>query len=105
MFDTTYELIGASVGEIEVDQGLEGVLELVFIPGITFPIAGQDGQPLRIPSGNVRFQLNRSQAIEFLTKAMDAAEALPKGSGLVIADQDTADKMAKTIEEIKKDGK
>ena len=104
MFDTTYELIGASVGEIEVDQGLEGVLELVFIPGITFPVAGPDGQPLRIPSGNVRFQLNRSQAIEFLKKATDAAEALPKGSGLVIADQKTADQMAKTIEEIKKDG-
>ena len=103
MFDTTYELVGASVGEIAVDPGKEGILEFVFIPGLTFPIAGPDGQPLRVPTGSVRFQISREQAIEFCKKAIDAAEALPKGSGIVIADEKTADKMAKTIEEIKKD--
>ena len=104
MFDTTYELMGASVGEVEVEAGKEGLLELVFVPGITFPVAGPDGQPLRIPSGNVRFQLTREQALEYFKKGIEAAEGLPKGSGIVVADAGTANKMAKTLEEIKKDG-
>jgi hypothetical protein len=104
MFDTTYELMGASVGEVEVEAGKEGLLELVFVPGITFPVAGPDGQPLRIPSGNIRFQLTREQALEYFKKGIDAAETLPKGAGIVIADEKQADQMAKTIKDIKSNG-
>ena len=103
MFDTTIELVGASVGNVDVEAGKEGVLELVFVAGMTFPIQGPDGNPLRVPSGSYRFQLTRSQALEFFQKATDAANELPEGSNIVIpTSQDEVDKVAKTIEEIKK---
>lgn len=104
MFDTSYELVGASVNEVTVDTGQEGVLELTFIAGLTFPIAGPDNNPLRVPTGQIRFQLTRSQAIEFCEKAIAAAEDLPKGSNIVVADEKQADQVAKTLEGIKKDG-
>lgn len=105
MFDTTIELIGASVGEVNVDAGKEGVLELVFVGGLTFPIQGPDGNPLRVPSGQYRFQLTRSQALEFFSKVKEAADELPEGSNIVVpTSQDEVAKVAKTIEEIKKDG-
>lgn len=103
MFDTTVELVGASVGNVDVETGKEGVLELVFVAGMTFPIQGPDGNPLRVPSGSYRFQLTRSQALEFFQKATDAANELPEGSNIVVpTSQDEVDKVAKTIEEIKK---
>ena len=103
MFDSTIELVGASVGNVDVEAGKEGVLELVFVAGMTFPIQGPDGNPLRVPSGSYRFQLTRSQALEFFQKATDAANELPEGSNIVIpTSQDEVDKVAKTIEEIKK---
>jgi len=103
VFDTTIELVGASVGNVDVEAGKEGVLELVFVAGMTFPIQGPDGNPLRVPSGSYRFQLTRSQALEFFQKATDAANELPEGSNIVIpTSQDEVDKVAKTIEEIKK---
>jgi len=103
VFDTTVELVGASVGNVDVEAGKEGVLELVFVAGMTFPIQGSDGNPLRVPSGSYRFQLTRSQALEFFQKATDAANELPEGSNIVIpTSQDEVDKVAKTIEEIKK---
>jgi hypothetical protein len=103
VFDTTVELVGASVGNVDVEAGKEGVLELVFVAGMTFPIQGPDGNPLRVPSGSYRFQLTRSQALEFFQKATDAANELPEGSNIVIpTSQDEVDKVAKTIEEIKK---
>lgn len=103
MFDTTVELVGASVGNVDVEAGKEGVLELVFVAGMTFPIQGPDGNPLRVPSGSYRFQLTRSQALEFFQKATDAANELPEGSNIVVpTSQDEVDKVAKTIEEIKK---
>lgn len=103
MFDTTVELVGASVGNVEVEAGKEGVLELVFVAGMTFPIQGPDGNPLRVPSGSYRFQLTRSQALEFFQKATDAANELPEGSNIVVpTSQEEVDNVAKTIEEIKK---
>lgn len=103
MFDSTIELVGASVGNVDVEAGKEGVLELVFVAGMTFPIQGPDGNPLRVPSGSYRFQLTRSQALEFFQKATDAANELPEGSNIVVpTSQDEVDKVAKTIEEIKK---
>jgi hypothetical protein len=103
VFDTTVELVGASVGNVDVEAGKEGVLELVFVAGMTFPIQGPDGNPLRVPSGSYRFQLTRSQALEFFQKATDAANELPEGSNIVVpTSQDEVDKVAKTIEEIKK---
>jgi hypothetical protein len=103
VFDTTVELVGASVGNVDVEAGKEGVLELVFVAGMTFPIQGPDGNTLRVPSGSYRFQLTRSQALEFFQKATDAANELPEGSNIVIpTSQDEVDKVAKTIEEIKK---
>jgi len=103
VFDSTIELVGASVGNVDVEAGKEGVLELVFVAGMTFPIQGPDGNPLRVPSGSYRFQLTRSQALEFFQKATDAANELPEGSNIVIpTSQDEVDKVAKTIEEIKK---
>lgn len=84
MFDTTVELIGASVGEINVEPGQEGAIELIFVSGLTLPVAGNDGQPVRIPSGTYRFQLTRSQALEYFKKALESAEELPKGSGIVV---------------------
>jgi hypothetical protein len=105
MIDSQIELVGASVNDIEVETGKEGVLELVFISGLTFPVQGPDGNPLRVPSGSYRFQLTRSQAIEYFEKALDAAKALPEGSSIVVpTSQDEVDKVAQTIEEIKKDG-
>jgi hypothetical protein len=105
MFDTTVELIGASVGEVNVDQGQEGVLELVFVSGLTLPVAGNDGQPVRIPSGTYRFQLTRSQALEYFQKAVDAAEGLPKGSDLVVPTSEAeVEEVAKTMEGIKQNG-
>jgi len=105
MFDTTVELVGASVGAINVDPGKEGMLELVFVSGITFPVQGPDGNPLRVPSGQYRFQLTRSQILEFCQKAIDAAEELPEGSNIVIpTSNDEVEKTAKTIEEVKKNG-
>jgi hypothetical protein len=96
-------LVGASVGNVDVEAGKEGVLELVFVAGMTFPIQGPDGNPLRVPSGSYRFQLTRSQALEFFQKATDAANELPEGSNIVVpTSQDEVDKVAKTIEEIKK---
>jgi len=103
VFDSTIELVGASVGNVDVEAGKEGVLELVFVAGMTFPIQGPDGNPLRVPSGSYRFQLTRSQALEFFQKATDAANELPEGSNIVVpTSQDEVDKVAKTIEEIKK---
>lgn len=103
MFDTTVELIGASVGNVEVESGKEGVLEIVFVGGLTFPIQGPDGNPLRVPSGTYRFQLTREQAIEYFEKALESAKELPKGSGLVVpTSEKEVEQMAKTIEEIKK---
>ena len=105
MFDTTVELVGASVGPIDVDPGKEGMLELVFVSGITFPIAGPDGNPLRVPSGQYRFQLSRSQVIEFCQKAIDAAEELPEGSNIVIpTSNDEVEKIAKTIDKVTNNG-
>jgi hypothetical protein len=104
MFDTTVELVGASVGNVEVDTGKEGVLELIFVSGLTFPIQGPDGNPLRVPSGQYRFQLTRSQALEFFEKATDAAKELPEGSNLVVAEAGDVEKVAKTMEDIKSDG-
>ena len=104
MFDTTVELIGASVAPVEVETGNEGALELVFVSGLTLPVQGPDGNPLRIPSGQYRFQLTRSQVLEFFKKVDEVAQELPKGSGLVIADEKTAEKVAKTIEDMKNDG-
>jgi hypothetical protein len=105
MFDTTVELVGASVGAINVDPGKEGMLELVFVSCITFPVQGPDGNPLRVPSGQYRFQLTRSQILEFCQKAIDAAEELPEGSNIVIpTSNDEVEKTAKTIEEVKKNG-
>ena len=104
MFDTTVELVGASVGNVEVEAGKEGVLELVFVSGLTFPVQGPDGNPLRIPSGQYRFQLTKSQATEFFQKATDAANELPEGSNLVVAEAGDVEKVAKTMEEIKSDG-
>ena len=103
MFDTTVELVGASVGNIDVETGKEGVLELVFVSGMTFPIQGPDGNPLRVPSGTYRFQLTRSQALEYFEKATEAAKDLPEGSNIVVpSSQEEVDKVAQTIEEIKK---
>lgn len=107
MFDTTVELIGASVGEINVEPGQEGALELVFVSGLTLPVAGNDGQPVRIPSGTYRFQLTRSQALEYFAKAVESAEALPKGSGIVVPSseaevQQTA-KQAEQVEKLKEE--
>jgi hypothetical protein len=105
MFDSTVELIGASVGAVETETGKEGVLELVLVSGLTFPIQGPDGNPLRVPSGQYRFQLTKSQALEFFNKVKETADDLPEGSNLVVpTSQDEVDKVAKTIEEIKKDG-
>jgi hypothetical protein len=104
MFDTTVELIGASVGAVNVEAGKEGVLELVFVSGLTLPVEGPDGNPLRIPNGQYRFQLTRSQAIEFFKKATDAAEELPEGSNLVVPsaeDVKNAEKMADQIKDLK----
>lgn len=84
MFDTTIELVGASVGTIEVESGQEGVLELVFVSGLTFPIEGPDGNPLRVPNGSYRFRLTRSQALEYFKQVSETAEALPEGSNLVV---------------------
>jgi len=103
MFDSTVELVGASVNPMEVDPGKEGILELIFVSGLTFPIQGPDGNPLRVPSGQYRFQLSRSQVLEFCQKAMDAAQELPEGSNIVVpSSQEEVNKVAKTIEEIKK---
>jgi len=103
MFDTTVELVGASVGKVDVEAGKEGVLEVVFVAGMTFPIQGPDGNPLRVPSGTYRFQLTRSQALEYFEKGIEAAKELPEGSNIVVpSSQDEVDKVAKTIEEIKK---
>jgi hypothetical protein len=105
MFDTTVELVGASVGNIEVEAGKEGVLELVFVSGLTFPIQGPDGNPLRVPNGSYRFQLTKSQAQEFLQKAMDAAAELPEGSNIVVPTSDKEiEEVAKTMENIKSNG-
>lgn len=104
MFDTTVELVGASVGNVEVETGKEGVLELIFVSGLTFPIQGPDGNPLRVPSGQYRFQLTRSQALEFFEKATDAAKELAEGSNLVVAEAGDVEKVAKTMEDIKSDG-
>ena len=108
MFDTTVELVGASVGAINSEPGQEGALELVFVSGMTFPIQGPDGNPLRVPSGTYRFQLTRNQALEFFKKATDAAEELPKGSGLVVptsSDEiEKAAKAAEAVEGMKSDG-
>ena len=105
MFDTTVELVGASVGTVEVEQGKEGVLELIFISGLTFPVQGPDGNPLRVPSGSYRFQLTRSQALELIEKAKDAAESLPEGSNLVIpSSEEEVAQVAKTMEGIKDNG-
>jgi hypothetical protein len=105
MFDTTVELVGASVGTVDTEPGKEGVLELVFISGLTFPIQGPDGNPLRVPSGQYKFQLTRSQAIEFFDKVKDAASELPEGSNIVVpTSSEDVEKVAKTIEEIKKNG-
>ena len=107
MFDTTVELVGASVTPINVDAGKEGALELVFVSGLTFPIEGPDGNPIRVPSGQYRFQLTKSQALEFFKKVDEVAQELPKGSGLVIADEKAVEKVAKTAEklqEMKSDG-
>lgn len=102
MFDTTVELVGASVGTIDVQPGDEGILELVFVSGLTFPIQGPDGNPLRVPSGTYRFHLTRSQALEYFEKAVAAAEELPKGSDLVVpSSQAEVDEVAKTMEGIK----
>jgi len=101
MFDTTVELVGASVGTIDTDPGKEGVLELVFISGLTFPIEGPDGNPLRIPSGQYRFQLTRSQALEFFQKVDAAAKELPEGSNLVVPkNQEEVENITKTMEKI-----
>lgn len=105
MFDTTVELVGASVGAVDVEPGKEGILELVFVAGLTFPIQGPDGQPLRVPSGQYRFQLTKSQITEFFDKVKAAADELPEGSNLVVpSSQDEVEQVAKTIEEIKKNG-
>ena len=103
MFDTTVELIGASVGEINVEPGQEGALELIFVSGLTLPVSGNDGQPVRIPSGTYRFQLTRSQAIEYFKKAVEAAEELPKGSGIVVPTSEAeVEQTAKQVEQVEK---
>ena len=103
MFDTTVELVGASVAPVDVDPGQEGALELVFVSGLTFPIQGPDGNPLRVPNGQYRFQLTKSQALEFFKKVEETAAELPEGSNIVVpTSQEEVDKVAKTIEEIKK---
>jgi len=114
MYDTTIDLVGASVGTIEVEAGSEGVLELVFVSGLTFPIEGPDGNPLRVPSGTYRFRLTRSQALEYFEKSVVAAEALPEGStsNLVIpsspeeakAAAKVAEKMADQTKDLKNNG-
>jgi len=105
MFDTTVELVGASVGTIDVEPGKEGVLELIFVSGLTFPVKGPDDNPLRVPSGSYRFQLTRSQAIEYFEKALDAAKNLPEGSNIVVpANQEEVDQVANVIEGIKSNG-
>lgn len=105
MFDTTVELIGASIGEVNVEPGQEGAIELIFVSGLTLPVAGNDGQPVRIPSGTYRFQLTRSQAIEYFSKAIESAEELPKGSGIVVptseADVQRAAEQIEQIENLK----
>lgn len=103
MFDTTVELIGASVGEITAEAGQEGALELIFVSGLTLPVAGNDGQPVRIPSGTYRFQLTRSQALEYFQKAIETAEELPKGSGIVVPTSEAdVQQTAKQVEQIEK---
>lgn len=103
MFDTTVDLIGASVGEINIEPGQEGALELIFVSGLTLPVAGNDGQPVRIPSGTYRFQLTRSQAIEYFKKALEAAEELPKGAGIVVPTSEAeVEQTAKRVEQVEK---
>jgi hypothetical protein len=105
MFDTTVELIGASVTPINVDAGKEGALELVFVSGLTFPIEGPDGNPIRVPSGQYRFQLTKSQVLEFFKKVDEVAQELPEGSNIIIPKNEAeVEKVAKTIEDIKQDG-
>lgn len=107
MFDTTVELIGASVGTVDVEQGQEGVLELIFVGGLTFPIEGPDGQPLRVPNGTYRFRLTRSQAIEYFEKTVEAANELPEGSNLIVPSADDvkkAEQMADQIKDLKGNG-
>jgi len=105
MFDTTVELIGASVAPINVDAGKEGALELVFVSGLTFPIEGPDGNPIRVPSGQYRFQLTKSQVLEFFKKVDEIAQELPEGSNIIIPKNEAeVEKVAKTIEDIKQDG-
>jgi hypothetical protein len=103
MFDTSIELIGASVAPLDTDPGAEGLLELSFVSGLTLPVQGPDGNPLRIPSGQYRFTLSRSQALEFFKKVEETASDLPEGSNIVVpTSQEEVDKVAKTIQEIKK---
>jgi hypothetical protein len=103
MFDTSVELIGASVSPLESNPGAEGLLELSFVSGLTLPVQGPDGNPLRIPSGQYRFTLSRSQALEFFNKVQETANDLPEGSNIVVpTSQEEVDKVAKTIQEIKK---
>lgn len=105
MFDTSVELIGASVAPVNVDTGQEGALELIFVSGLTFPIEGPDGGPLRIPNGQYRFRLTRDQALDFFKKVSEVAEELPKGSGLVVpSSNEEVEKVAKTMEQVKSDG-
>jgi hypothetical protein len=105
MIDQTVELVGASVGTVDVDPGKEGVLELVFVSGLTFPIQGPDGNPLRVPSGQYRFQLSRGQALEFFKKVKETADDLPEGSNIVVpTSEEDVQKVAKTLEGIKQDG-
>jgi len=101
MFDTTVELIGASVGSVDTEPGQEGVLELVLISGITFPIEGPDGNPLRVPSGSYRFRLSRGQALEYFKQVSETAEGLPEGSNLVVPSSPVeAEKVVKQAEKL-----
>jgi hypothetical protein len=65
----------------EAENALDVILTVVSI----LPVAGQGGQPMVMPLGNVKFGLTRDQAVEFFKTGLETAEELPPESNLVIA--------------------
>lgn len=103
-FDATLNVVGTSIGaptEEQLAQGAPSALELSLQIGQQLPFSQGPGHPPVVAEfGTLRFGLDRDTAIEFFSKGLEAAQALPAKKPIEIASnlqgvEEAAERLAK----------
>lgn len=100
-FDVQLNVFRTSVGIARVHEEAPAQMEIAL--EVAMALGAAPGQPtLMAPIGTVRYTLGREEAIKFFKIGLDAAETLPKPSGIAVAkDLSSAERVAQAAQNIR----